>query len=97
MKSGGQTYYEILMGRMWTVPGAHARGQNRDSLALCFIGNFDLIEPPIQQLVMGAKVVSLWMKLFDLSPKDIYLHRHFSQKTCPGSKFNLEDFRIYLS
>lgn len=95
--SGGETYYEILMGRSWDRQGAHAKGQNKDSLALCFIGNFDLEEPPIKQLISGAKVVSLWMKLFDLSLKDIYLHRHFAQKSCPGSKFNLEDFKIYIS
>lgn len=97
MKSGGLTYYEILMGRMWTVPGAHARGQNRDSLALCFIGDFDLTEPPLQQLIMGAKIVSLWLKLFDLDLKDIYLHRQFSQKSCPGKKFDLNDLKSYIS
>ena len=97
VKSGPEVYYEILMGRMWDTPGAHVRGANEDSLGLCFIGNFDLTIPTLAQLQAGAKVVSLWLLLFDLTIGDVHLHREYDpSKSCPGELFSLRDFKSYL-
>lgn len=97
VKSGEHDYYEILMGRMWDTPGAHVRGQNHDSLGICFIGNFDTHLPSIRQLAAGAKIVSLWLLLFDLTIGDIHLHREYdSNKSCPGNLFSLRDFKSYI-
>jgi len=95
--SGNELCYEVLMGRMWDTPGAHVRGQNQDSLGLCFIGNFDNYKPSQAQLLAGAKIVSLWLLLFDLTIGDIHLHREYDpSKSCPGNLFSLKDFKSYI-
>ena len=97
VKSGQELYYEILMGRMWDTPGAHVRGHNQDSLGLCFVGNFDAVLPSLAQLQAGAKIVSLWLQLFDLTIGDIHLHREYDpSKSCPGELFSLRDFKSYI-
>lgn len=94
VKSGNELYYEILMGRMWTEQGAHCRGQNEDSLGICFIGNFDLVLPPMAQLEAGAKVIALWLDLFELAINDIYSHHNFApHKSCPGKFFDMESLK----
>lgn len=84
--------YEVLMGRMWDEAGAHTRGQNHDSLGICFIGNYDLEKPPEKMLVEGGKLIALWMKLFDILLEEIYTHHHFADyKTCPGTQFDMDE------
>jgi len=97
VKSGDHNYYEIFMGRMWDIQGAHCRGHNQDSLGLCFIGNFDHIAPVDDQLKAGAKVVSLWLSLYNLTIGDIHLHREYDpNKSCPGEKFSLRHFKSFV-
>jgi len=94
VKSGVELYYEILMGRMWDVAGAHTRGHNSNSLSICFIGNYDKIQPPKEMLEAGAKVIALWLDLFGLSINDIFSHHDFDpNKTCPGTKFDMESLK----
>lgn len=94
--SGGRLYYEILMGRMWDEPGAHVRGHNSDSLGLCFIGNYDQTKPEDEMLITGAKLIRLWMRLFDIKINEIYGHRDFSTKSCPGDMFNMNKLKSYI-
>ncbi len=96
VRSGGELYNEVLMGRMWDVQGAHCRGENHDSLGICFVGNFDNYKPPDAQLEAGGRIISLWMKLYGIKLKDIYGHRDFSDKTCPGKLFDLKDLKHYI-
>lgn len=93
VQSGRELYYEALMGRLWNSPGAHTQGQNHLSLGLCIIGNFDVREPPEGQLIAGAKIVALWMRLFSIDIGDIYRHADFAAKTCPGKMFNMAAFK----
>lgn len=91
VKSGSELYYEILMGRMWDVTGAHTRGQNSNSLSICFIGNYDIEVPKKEMMEAGAKVIALWLDLFSLAINDIYSHHNFDpRKSCPGKLFNME-------
>jgi len=95
VKSGEELYYEILMGRMWDIAGAHTRGHNVNSLGICFIGNFDTEAPKEEMIQMGAEVIALWLNLFNLSIDAIYPHRHFaSYKSCPGSKFDMDYLKM---
>jgi len=97
VRSGNELYYETLMGRMWNVSGAHTRGQNHDSLGLCFVGNFDEHRPPEAQLVAGGKIIALWMKIFGISIKEIYTHNFFNNaKTCPGNQFDINVLKSYI-
>jgi len=91
VKSGEELYFEALMGRMWTESGAHCRGHNGDSLSICFIGNYDKEVPKKGMMEAGAKVIALWLDLFNLSINDIYSHHNFApHKSCPGKLFDME-------
>lgn len=91
--SGQEPYYEVLLGRMWDVSGAHTRGKNHNSLGICFVGNYDNIPPKKSMLETGAKIIALWLKIYGLSVDDIYPHSHFSQKTCPGALFDMKSLK----
>lgn len=88
--SGEEANYEVLLGRSWDRKGAHVKGQNHDSLGICFVGNYDKIQPKPKMLEAGAKIIAIWMKLFDIPINRIYSHHDFNlDKSCPGRFFNL--------
>lgn len=91
------TEYEIFMGRPWDKIGAHTLGQNDQSLGFIFVGNYDLIPPTEKMLEVGARVIALWMRLFDIPRDEIYRHSKFANyKSCPGTEFSLEDLKKWL-
>lgn len=90
IESGGERGHEILFGRSWFLPGAHTKGQNHNSLGLCFVGNYDVSIPDFGLLKKGALIIAHWMALFSIPSYLIYPHRAFAQKTCPGKLFNME-------
>jgi len=81
-----------IMGRPWDMAGAHTVGQNSWSLGLCFVGNYDLVEPDEDMLREGAKVVRLWRKLYEIPRSEIHKHSEYANKTCPGTKFPFSEF-----
>ena len=86
----GQT--ETLLGRMPDRAGAHCRGHNRDSIGICFVGNFDIIPPPPEAWAAGIRLVKYLMKAFKI--QTILGHRELDPgKTCPGMLFDLNKFR----
>ena len=88
---GGQ--YEILMGRMLNDTGAHCRGMNTKSIGICFVGNFDIEQPPLEQWWKGVKLARSLMEIFDIPAENVKGHTDFSPKTCPGKLFDLDKFR----
>ncbi len=97
VRSGTHEYYEILLGRMWDRIGAHEPAVNAESLGVCFVGDFDLKEPPMGQLVVGARLIAYWMKLFGISKHSVYGHRDFRpDKSCPGRRFDMDVLRGML-
>lgn len=88
--------YEILMGRMPDEVGAHTAGQNSWSIGICFVGNFDDIHPPDGQWQQGLKLVRWLCKEFNIHYSEIYGHRDFANKTCPGTMFDVEKFKEEL-
>jgi len=85
--------HEILVGRMMNKVGAHTTGENYDSLGICFIGNFDVIEITPEQWLLGIHLVRSLLEVFNLKSDDVYGHNQFSTKTCPGRLFDLDAFR----
>jgi len=97
VKSGYQSYFEALMGRMWDIRGAHTKGQNYNSLGICFMGNFEEESPKRELMRVGAKVIALWLKLFNLKLGDVYPHNYFNpQKLCPGALFDMEFLKMLV-
>ena len=85
-------HYEILIGRLPTEIGAHCYGVNKSSLGICFVGNFDLEEPPLEQLNVGRGLIRSLMEVFNISSEWVKGHCEYSQKSCPGKKFPLGEF-----
>ena len=89
--------YEILVGRMPNVQGAHCRGHNKDSIGVCFVGNYDLTTPSEEMIDKGVQLVSWLCEIYKISSYEIFGHCNLANKTCPGKKFNLIDFQLKVS
>jgi N-acetylmuramoyl-L-alanine amidase len=91
--------YEILSGRMMTEPGAHCsqNGMNKRALGICFVGAFDEMPVPVDQLALGLRLVRSLMEIFNITLGNIYGHRELAPyKSCPGKRFDLKQFRADL-
>lgn len=86
--------YEILLGRLMTEVGAHTKGQNKSSIGICLVGNFDEKPPPREQWDLAVKLVVSLCGILYITGKSVYGHREFaSYKSCPGRAFSIERFR----
>lgn len=93
-------YYEVLLGRMVNIPGAHCKqeGMNARSIGICLVGNFDNAPPPLQQYTKALELVRTLMQTFNIPVGRVYGHNQFaSYKTCPGKMFNMNEFREDLT
>jgi N-acetyl-anhydromuramyl-L-alanine amidase AmpD len=79
------------------VAGAHTRGENHCSIGVCFVGDFDRTLPPDRQWRQGLRLCAWLCREYRLRPKDVFGHRNFANKTCPGSMFDLNKFRRDLA
>ena len=90
-------HYEILLGRLTTVVGAHCKGHNKDSIGICFVGNFDLVKPEELQWNSGLALVRSLSNVFDIEYSKVYGHRELDpNKSCPGKMFDVNLFREKL-
>jgi N-acetyl-anhydromuramyl-L-alanine amidase AmpD len=88
-------HYEVLLGRMLDEQGAHCKqgGMNSHSIGVCFVGNFDLYEPPREQWILGVRLVRSLCRICKIQPERIHGHREFAPyKSCPGTQFDIEEF-----
>ncbi|KAJ8368933.1 hypothetical protein SKAU_G00089610 [Synaphobranchus kaupii] len=80
---GDGTVYE---GRGWGVVGAHAKGNNHDSLGIAFMGNFNDETPSPAALSSTKKLLQCGVSLGYLHPAYILLgHRDLAKTECPGN------------
>lgn len=88
-------HFEVLMGRMMNVEGAHCRGggMNHKSWGICMVGNFDIVKPENVQVAVLKNLVKSLMEIGDIPIENIYPHRYFApHKTCPGRLFPWDEF-----
>ena len=78
---------KIELGRPIHLPGAHTRGENKNSIGVCFSGESDI---PTQLQIESWRLLRRELLLnFGLTDSDVYPHNHFNKyKTCPN--FDLE-------
>ena len=91
--------HEILVGRMPNDSGAHCKqmGMNRQSIGICFVGNFDDGKPPTEMWLMGLKFVRALMDIYEIPRQNVKGHRELCDyKSCPGYFFDLGKFRGQL-
>ena len=91
------SHYEVLLGRMMNVQGAHTRGYNQDSLGICFVGDFDDRPPASGQWELGIRLVKSLIEVLEIPVSSVLGHHELaSWKSCPGEKFNMGLFRKEL-
>ena len=71
-------------GRALSVEGAHARGQNHDSIGICLIGEGDGLFTP-RQIKTLTGLVDVMCTAFQVPPTRVFGHRDYDRgKSCPG-------------
>ncbi|XP_036393189.1 peptidoglycan recognition protein 5 isoform X2 [Megalops cyprinoides] len=81
---GDGTVYE---GRGWGVVGAHAKGNNHDSVGIAFMGNFNNETPTPAALSSTRKLLQCGVALGHLHPRYTLLgHRDLAKTECPGEQ-----------
>ena len=80
----------IVKGREENREGAHTKGENRRSIGICIVGNFD-IKSPDREII--NKLVELIKEIRSRHGNlPIAYHNEYASKTCPGKMFiNKED------
>lgn len=86
----------VQKGRDESVIGAHCKGQNSNSIGICYIGGVDennkakdtRTDAQKESLV---KLVKELMDKYKLDSNDIYGHYQFANKACPS--FDVNDFK----
>lgn len=72
----------IQQGRDESETGAHAKGHNKDSVAVCLVGTDSFTA---SQFVSLKALLKLWMTRHHLGIGDVYCHYQLNpQKTCPN-------------
>lgn len=90
---------EALIGRPEVESAAACKEalMNARALHLCFVGNFDAVEPPGAMLAFAARYVLVpWLDRLKLKPAAIVPHRQYARyKTCPGALFDMDRLRRF--
>lgn len=87
----------IWLGRPIDREGAHAKGQNGDSIGLSMIGDFDDEKLGEKQRLATTAALRALLERYELSANAINFHRDYSRKTCPGSKINKQEVRQWVA
>ena len=89
---------EVIIGRPWTLQGAHAPGHNQDSIGVCIIGNFDAAAPDAAHWKGAVKFVAWLCQFFKVPAERVLGHREATpERTCPGAHFDMAVFRAAVA
>lgn len=88
----GYHYYvrqdgSIDRGRPEDVIGAHAYGANRDSVGICFEGNFENETMSAVQQTAGAALLAQLFRTYSLTADAVCGHNAVCATACPGKHF----------
>lgn len=81
VRKNGQVYSLRPVGAL----GAHASGNNSDSIGICFEGNFDTEEMDRIQMNAGKELVAYLKKKYGISK--MQRHKDVGNTSCPGKNF----------
>ena len=84
--------YHAIQARPLTMIGSHSPDWNSTAIGICFAGNFQLYEPPFEQLVVGAELVAGLCVHLAIDLSNILKHSDTRDTDCPGSLFPFENF-----
>jgi N-acetylmuramoyl-L-alanine amidase len=81
----------------WALYGVVPRwtGNMNDGRAIhiCLDGNFDIEKPAPEQIYALRDLLKRLTKLYSIPKGNIYFHRNFASKTCPGKALDLNWIR----
>ena len=77
----------VWRGRPEGTVGAHAYGANRDSVGVCFEGNFEHETMPDAQRQAGAALVTDLLARYGLTSAAVIRHSDVCATACPGKHF----------
>lgn len=89
----------VNLGRDIDLSGAHTSGYNSKTIGICYIGGCDQNLKSKDTRTEAQKktlieLVNQLMDMYNLTPKDVYGHYQFANKSCPS--FKIEPFRDSL-
>lgn len=86
---------KLYRGRNEHLQGAHARGHNHNTLAVCLIGNFDIVSPTTRQMATLFRFLDSKMSQYELTENDIIGHDELPgvTKSCPGEYLDMDFVR----
>ena len=84
---------DIWLGRPISRSGAHTVGQNQRSVGLAYAADFDQEDPQQNGYEVGVKVTAAVCRRFGMEEDDVFFHRDFAPKSCPGDKMDRSRFR----
>jgi N-acetylmuramoyl-L-alanine amidase len=89
---------KLYKGRDDSFAGAHAFGHNKDTIAICLIGDFDKEMPTGKQMESLVGFLKEKMRLYGIGRESVLGHRELPKvvKTCPGKNLKMDDLRSRL-
>jgi hypothetical protein len=84
--------YHAIQARPLIMIGSHSPGWNSTAIGVCFAGNFMDHEPPFEQLVVGAELVSGLCVHLRILIDNILPHSETRDTDCPGRFFPFNNF-----
>ena len=94
---------QIAVGQRWRrqLDGGHLRSeaQNKISIGICLVGNFDKRKPTTKQMQSLNALVEALLKRCKLSPSAVKTHQQINtvKTLCPGRNFPTKSFLQGLS
>lgn len=83
----------VYKARQDDEEGAHTRGRNHNSIGICLQGDLDMERPTESQLTSLKRVILEKMTTWAIHPNNIYGHRMYANKSCPGNLLKESELR----
>jgi len=100
---------KLEFGRDVNIAGAHVKGDNKTSIGVCMVGNWDeaVPEPDHIQIQVTGKLLAILCKTCDIKPESygLLLHREAHlyrlgvpnpHKSCPGANIEGRPMRLFV-
>ncbi|KAK5868367.1 hypothetical protein PBY51_009393 [Eleginops maclovinus] len=79
----------VFEGRGWGAVGAHAKGNNHDSLGVAFMGNFTNESPSSEAISSVKQLLQSGVSQGFIKPQFVLIgHRDVGDTECPGGKLH---------
>ncbi len=86
--------YAVQIGRPLSEVGAHCMSKNLTHIGICLLGDYDKVPPTDEQYnILATLCLDKMIQFPGITLKTVEPHSRYSNKTCPGSKFDFAYFQ----